>query len=136
MHSVVRVVLLTIFATVSQPLVAQDKLDCTTASTTVDLNACAEIELEAADAALNAAYKQALEKIKTHDHDKPFDAKSYEAAFRTAQRAWLAYRDADCKGVVPFIAGGGTATTGEILGCLTDKTKARTAEIINQFDEP
>ena len=121
---------------VSPLALAQDKLDCKAAVTTVDLNACAEIELEAADADLNAAYKKALEKIKKHDHDKPFDAKAYETAFRAAQRAWVAYRDADCKGVVPFVAGGGTATTGEILGCLTDKTKARTAEIVNLLEAP
>jgi uncharacterized protein YecT (DUF1311 family) len=136
MRTLLPTAVLAAFALASPPAYAQDKLDCKTAFTTVDLNACAEIELETADAALNAAYRQALAKIKKHDHEKPYDAKAYETAFRAAQRAWIAYRDADCKGVVPFIAGGGTATTGEILGCLTDKTKARTAEIMTLVEAP
>lgn len=108
-------------------------IDCAIAMSTHDMAFCATIDLEAADKALNAAYAKALAQIKSHDGDAPHDAKSYEAAFRIAQRAWIAYRDADCQGVVPFHWGGGTATGMSVTGCLTAKTLARTKDLEEAF---
>ncbi len=113
---------------------AQDKLDCATATATFELNACSEIELDKADAQLNSIYKKLLAKIATSDGEKPYDAKSWEAALRASQRAWVAFRDADCKGLVALAAGGGTATTGEILGCMTEKTIRRTDELTTYYE--
>ncbi len=113
---------------------AQNKLDCSTALATPDLNACAEIELEQADALMNAIYKKLLAKIAASTGDKPYDAKSWEAALRASQRAWVAFRDADCKGLVPLAWGGGTGATGEMLGCMTEKTIRRTDELTAYFE--
>jgi uncharacterized protein YecT (DUF1311 family) len=117
---------------VTQPSLAQP-LNCDAPSATHEQNACAEKELEKADGALNTAYKAALAKIQAQDAPAPYDAKAYEAAFRAAQRAWVAYRDADCKGVVPFEWTGGTGTTSAVLGCLAAKTNARTQELTDGF---
>ena len=103
--------------------------DCGDARNTVEMNACADKELTAADADLNKAYRKVLARVPSVDAPAPYDAKGYEAALRAAQRAWVAYRDADCKGVVPFEWGGGTGATAAVLGCLTEKTKARTKDL-------
>jgi len=114
---------------------AGERVSCDTALNTFELNACAERAFEADDAALNAAYRKALDAIAKHDAPAPYDRKAYEAAFRAAQRAWVAYRDGDCKGVVPFGWGGGTGTTAAVLGCLSAKTKVRTQEISEMLIE-
>jgi uncharacterized protein YecT (DUF1311 family) len=112
------------------------KLDCTAPQDTVSQNACAEKDLEAADAALNAAYKKALASIAKSDQSAPYDQKSWEAALRSSQRAWVAFRDADCKGDVPFLWSGGTGTTAAVLGCMTTKTKTRTEELNERYEAP
>ena len=118
----------------SAPALAQPEVDCKKAITTVDLNACAEKELEAADARLNAVYKKVLAKIAAENGAPPYDGKSWEKALRSSQRAWIAFRDADCKELVAIAAGGGTATTGEVLGCLTEKTQARAKDLAARFE--
>jgi uncharacterized protein YecT (DUF1311 family) len=112
------------------PVAQAQTVDCAKAMTTVELNYCAERSLIAADAKLNAAHKKALKFITSSGGDKPYDGVSWEKALRASQTAWIAFRDADCKGLVPLSRGGGTGTTSAILGCLTSKTEARTAELI------
>lgn len=113
---------------------AQQAVDCAKATATSELNQCAEREFSRADAALNAVYVKVLAKIAVSDQPKPYDAKSWDAALRTSQRAWIAYRDADCKGLVPMNWGGGTGATGDVLGCMTEKTEARTKDLRARFD--
>jgi uncharacterized protein YecT (DUF1311 family) len=55
-----------------------------TAQTQMALNQCAEADLKAADADLNAAYKQLMA--------RPDEA--FKQRLRAAQRAWVAFRDA------------------------------------------
>lgn len=107
---------------------------CDTASSTVELNRCSERDLQSADAKLNDMFQFALTAIKENGGDKPYDAKSWEAALRASQRAWIVFRDADCKDLVPKGWGGGTGTTSAVLGCLTSKTTARTKELQDLFE--
>jgi len=111
-------------------------VDCANAATTVEINFCAEKDFDAADKDLNAAYAAALASTKTRDLDKPYDAKSFEAAMRESQRAWLAYRDADCKDLVAQEWTGGTGAAAAILGCMTEKTAQRTKELRERFAKP
>jgi uncharacterized protein YecT (DUF1311 family) len=108
---------------------AAPEIDCANASATVELNFCAEKELDTADVALNAVYKKVLAFIAKSGTEKPYDAKSWEDALRESQRAWVAFRDADCKGLIPMSWTGGTGATGAVLGCMSEKTKARTEEL-------
>jgi uncharacterized protein YecT (DUF1311 family) len=108
---------------------ADAPLNCDTAMSTPELNACAGRALDTADAALNDAYKKALAFIKGTSNEKPHDPASWERALRASQKAWLAYRDADCGGLVPMSWGGGTGTTSAVLYCKTVKTETRTTEL-------
>jgi uncharacterized protein YecT (DUF1311 family) len=49
------------------------------------------------------------------------------AAMTKSQRAWEAYRDAECWGVVG--SGGGTGSTTWAYVCLIEKAKERTMEL-------
>jgi uncharacterized protein YecT (DUF1311 family) len=70
------------------------KADCLDkAETTMEMNACAGEEYNAADAELNRVYQALLKKYK--------DDPKFLAKLRAAQRAWLAYRDAEREAKFP-----------------------------------
>jgi uncharacterized protein YecT (DUF1311 family) len=119
-----------LFSAVATANAADAPLNCDTAMTTPELNACAGRALDAADAKLNDAYKKALAFVKSTGNDKPHDPASWEKALRASQKSWIAYRDADCGGLVPMSWGGGTGTTSAVLYCKTVKTETRTNELI------
>jgi uncharacterized protein YecT (DUF1311 family) len=126
--------LLTIASLMATGAAAQTPVPCDKAMSTVELNACAEREYDAADAKLNVAFKRTLSFIKRSGSAKPYDAASWETALRTSQKAWLAYRDADCNGLVPMSWSGGTGTTSAVLGCRKTKTETRTQELDTMTD--
>jgi uncharacterized protein YecT (DUF1311 family) len=112
-----------------------DTIDCNNASSTVEINFCADKDYQAADKDLNVAYAAALANIRTRDDEKPYDAKNFEDAMRTAQRTWVAYRDADCKDLVAQEWSGGSGSSAAILGCMTEKTIQRTKELKERYSE-
>jgi uncharacterized protein YecT (DUF1311 family) len=118
----------------AEPAVADD-IDCANAQSTVEMNFCADKDYQAADKALNATYDKALKSVRSRDMEKPYDAKSFEEALRGTQRAWVAYRDADCKDVEAQIWTNGTGATSAILGCMTAKTLQRTKDLKEQFED-
>ena len=110
------------------PAAAQD-LDCATAMAQQELNACAYQAWEAADVELNRAYKLAIAEMKDMDANMPEDLQGAEDALRAAQRAWVAYRDANCV-AAGFPMRGGSAEPLLVNGCLARMTEARTAELL------
>lgn len=86
---------------------------------TVDLVECSLKKLAEADAELNKAYRQLLARL---------GDKKWAVKLRTAQQAWIKYRDANCDYVSEF-SGGGSAVTFEYNFCLADMTTARTKEL-------
>ncbi|MFN0218138.1 MAG: lysozyme inhibitor LprI family protein [Hyphomicrobium sp.] len=114
-----------IFTSVATRAEDEPKIDCGAALSTFEMNACAEKDFAAADAALNDIYKIALAAVPEMAGDAPYDAKSWEAALRASQRAWVAFRDAECHGHVPMFWTGGTGATADILGCQTSMTNER-----------
>ena len=109
------------------PAAAQE-LDCDNAMAQQELNACAYRAWEAADADLNDAYKVAIAAMKDMDANMPDDLQGAEEALRVAQRAWVAYRDANCV-VAGFPMHGGSAEPLLIYGCMDQMTVDRTAEL-------
>jgi uncharacterized protein YecT (DUF1311 family) len=112
---------------------AEDPIDCSNASTTVEMNFCADKDFAAADENLNAIYKKVLAQIDDSGLEKPYDRASWEEAMRASQRAWVAYRDADCKGLVPMEWSGGSGTSAAVLGCMSQKTIERTKELSERY---
>ena len=109
--------------------------DCTEALSTVDMNNCAGAEFEKADAELNRVYKEAIASIpEMATGEQPFDKASWEAALRASQRAWIAFRDAECEDHVEKFWGGGSGRTVDIIGCKTEKTEQRTKEIKQRYE--
>ena len=84
------------------------------------LNRCANAAYEKADAALNGVYKEITRRLKS-------DA-AKTGLLVNAQKAWLAFRDAECTFANSANAGG-TIYPMVYSECLERLTKARTAEL-------
>lgn len=99
--------------------------DCDDPQTQAAMNACAGIAYEEADAALNASYGEVRSRL---------DDEGREQLVAT-QRAWIAWRDAECafrsRGVE-----GGTIYPTIHAGCLTELTEQRTADFEAMLECP
>jgi len=93
-------------------------------------------DYQAADAQLNAAYRTVMARMKQLDRGtRPADlppaeraGPSYTQALLNSQRAWLAYRDANCR-AFSYEYRGGSAQGLSNRVCLTRVTRARTTEL-------
>jgi uncharacterized protein YecT (DUF1311 family) len=79
--------------------------------------ACVGAEMKIQDAALNAAYRDALTRLNPRQQGK----------LRTAQRAWLAFRDADC--AAHHDEDWGSLSTISANFCVLRRTVERTIEL-------
>lgn len=91
---------------------AADK--CADASDQPTLNACAGAAFKASDGKLNGLYRQIQERLKS-DPDG-------SALFVKAQRAWIGFRDAECRFQT---AGGGTVAPMVAALCAQGLTEVR-----------
>jgi uncharacterized protein YecT (DUF1311 family) len=110
---------------------AEEEPNCKDPRWQSEMNACAYIEYEKADAAMNAVWKPLLAIMK--DRDKDFDRggdgrPGYIAALLAGQRVWLKFRDAHCVSE-GYFARGGSMEPMVINGCLQEVTKARTKQL-------
>jgi uncharacterized protein YecT (DUF1311 family) len=117
----------------SQPAEADPPIDCSDTRNTVEMNFCADKDFKAADDKLNDVYKRVLANISESGGEEPYDSESWEKAMREGQRAWVAFRDADCKGAVPMEWSGGSGTSAAVLGCMTQKTETRANELAERY---
>lgn len=104
--------------------------DCANAITQQAMNICAEEDWQVADVDLNNAYREVLAEMEAMDADLPPRLQGAEEALRTAQRAWITYRDANCT-AAGFPMRGGSAEPLLVYGCLRQMTVDRTAELWN-----
>lgn len=105
--------------------------DCENAVTQAQIDACASGDYDKADAELNKVYGQAVARLQKADKDfAATDSNDVGAveALKKAQRAWINYRDASCE-LAGFEARGGTLENTIYIGCQTDLTRKRTAEL-------
>lgn len=106
----------------------EEEPNCAEPVTQRDLNACADIEYDKADKDLNAAYQQLRKKMSDWDKSADETSKGVVDALVVAQRAWVAFRDANCE-VAGFQARGGTMESMLIYTCLADMSTKRAAEL-------
>ena len=88
---------------------------------TMGMIACAGAELKLQDARLNRAYQAAMKRL-----DQP----RQRAALQKAQRAWIAFRDADCASL--YDQDWGSLSRIEANACMLDHT-ARRADALEQY---
>ncbi|MGC9953534.1 MAG: lysozyme inhibitor LprI family protein [Rhizomicrobium sp.] len=101
-----------------------DDVDCNNAMTQMDMNFCADKDYQAADNKLNDVYRKVM---------KALDDKAYQAKLKTAEKAWIQYRDAQCT-FEDAQNEGGSIYPMEYSGCITRLTDARTKELQTYLD--
>lgn len=111
----------------SLPATAQE-VNCTNPVTQLDMNICEYDAWMAADAVLNGVYADAVAVVRARDADYPLEGASEEDRLRAAQRAWVAFRDANCD-AAGYQMRGGSAEPLLINGCLRMMTQARIGEL-------
>lgn len=112
---------------------APDVIGCNPDGVQIELNACARDEFERADAELNAAWKALLAALDS----QPAAVKQA----RAAQRAWLAFRDAEVEAHFPLEDGEdphvmyGSMYPMSRHGVMTTLTRQRTEQLRVRIDE-
>lgn len=94
--------------------------DCSRLTTQMELNACAGVNLQAADAALNKLYRRVMAEA---------DDAAAKEQLKDAERAWIAYRDKRCAYEAGPREEGGSIWPMEMSNCLEQKTAARIREL-------
>lgn len=119
----------TLVLCLARPPQAQAQVpDCAQAVTQLDLNLCAEADWQRADRDLNEAYAAAMDLLKSWEGDLPENLRGGPETLRTAQRAWISYRDAACA-AEGYAMRGGSAEPLLVYGCLARLTEARARDL-------
>lgn len=115
-----RILLLALFAFPSQAFAEM----CDDPQTQSDMNYCAKYHFDKADGELNDVYGRLKQGYAKYIEPK--------AALVAAQRAWVSFRDAECK-QDEVAADGGSVAPMIILNCRTKLTEARTEQLQNRL---
>jgi uncharacterized protein YecT (DUF1311 family) len=102
----------------------KEKDPCADAQSQAEMNMCWGKEYKAADTRLNKTYQDFMSKLD----------ESEKAQLKSAQLAWLKYRDANCDFVADQYKGG-TMRPMIAAICLADVTNNRTTELKAQMKE-
>lgn len=105
---------------------APQEPNCTDPQTQADMNQCAGREAADADAELNMIYKEVVAHYEKMD--RASETTEGVKRLRAAQRAWIAFRDAQCE-LAGYEALGGSMETLLVSRCEADLTKRRAAEL-------
>jgi uncharacterized protein YecT (DUF1311 family) len=92
-----------------------------------DMNFCEEDEFHRADADLNRVWRRLIAQVQANNRSDNTGGEG-ERRWRAAQRAWVAFRDAECN-VAGLDELGGSMEPMVVSGCLTRMTRARIAEL-------
>jgi uncharacterized protein YecT (DUF1311 family) len=107
---------------------SEPEVDCDSPMTQADMNFCAASDYETADEELNTEYQSVRKVLAERDSSADEDGEGAVKALLAAQRAWIAYRDANCE-AVGFQARGGTMEPLLVSSCLADMSRKRTEEL-------
>ena len=97
---------------------------CANAQSQLEMNMCWGNQYKAADAKLNAVYREFTSKLSAEE----------AAQLKAAQLAWIKFRDANCEFVADAYKGGSIRPMIAAM-CLADVTSARTSELKTQMKE-
>ena len=95
------------------------KTDPCKGDTTYEMRQCAARRYKQADDELNRVYRNLISKL---------DNEGHQTSLKTAQQAWLKYRDSHCE-FESYLNRGGTIYPVVLTECMTSVTAARTKEL-------
>ena len=93
--------------------------------TTFEMKQCSAKKFKQADDELNRVYKQLMAKL---------DDEGHKTSLKTAQLAWLNYRDANCD-FESYLNRGGSIYSVIVTECQTAMTTSRTRQLKEQIKQ-
>lgn len=102
---------------------------CSDIKISAEVDACVAHQFKNADEQLNIMYKRTLKRVVTAYKADPSLAAEMKITIKNAQRAWIAFRDANCEVYAFEIEPDTVAHTTTLKACLTKMTEKRTAEL-------
>ena len=107
---------------------ADPVLECTGASSQVEIGACVQQAEGNVNAAIETAYELAAQSARELDEVTGREVSA--PALEAAQAAWSAYRDAQCEAVGASF-GGGSGTGIAITACRIELGRVRVTSLLN-----
>ena len=107
-----------LFVLIPTGVQAQQQDPCKGESTP-EMKMCAAKRYKQADDELNKVYRELMSKLEDEGH---------RATLKTAQQAWLKYRDGHCE-FVSYLNRGGTIYSVVLTECMTSLTNSRAKEL-------
>lgn len=105
--------------------------DCRDPVTQTAMTMCAKADYDHADAAMTAQWKRTLASMRAKDlaiQDPRSTPPSYADALLQSQRAWIAFRDAQCR-IEGYRMRGGSAEPMVVWQCKAELTRARSRDL-------
>lgn len=133
-NNVFMAALVCVTAGISGSAAAQGEPDCKAPQTQADMTICAGKDYDKADKQLNVEYQKLRKLLSERDKAADADGKGATDALVTAQRAWVAFRDANCA-LAGFQARGGSMEPMLISACLADMSGKRAEELKSLTDQ-
>ncbi|MGF7159976.1 uncharacterized protein YecT (DUF1311 family) [Rhodoligotrophos appendicifer] len=94
---------------------------------------CLQEALAKARQALQLSYAKARSVIATDAETSPDQKAKWEQDLTASQRAWEAYRDADCGDLILDEWHSGSGATYAQMSCVVSKTQSRAAELSSRY---
>ena len=110
---------------VTAPVNLEAQRDPCKGETTFEMKQCSAKEYKRADDELNKVYQQLMSKLGDEGH---------KSALKSAQLAWLKYRDANCD-FESYLNRGGSIYSVIVTECKTSMTASRTREMKQQLKQ-
>jgi len=126
-------IILALSLTLALPVAGQqvEDADCDDPQTQAEMNACAYLSFQTADAELNSEWGSLRDRLKKAEDDLGFEG--WFDVTLEGQRGWLAYRDGQCA-AEGYEARGGTMEMMIVVYCKTRLTRARVRELQDMGD--
>jgi len=116
--SFIMLIVFTVMSGLAEP--QKTRNPCPNAQTTVEMRDCAGREYKDADDELNRVYRQLMAKFGNDE--------GHKTALKTAQQAWIKYRDTHCD-FASYLNRGGTIEPVVRYNCMSSMTVSRMKEL-------
>ena len=110
---------------VTSPIPHRAQKDPCNGDTTFEMKQCSAKKFKQADDELNKVYRQLMSKL---------DDEGHKTSLKTAQLAWLNYRDTNCD-FESYLNRGGSIYSVVVTECKTSMTTSRTRQLKEQIKQ-
>lgn len=113
---------------IATPARADDAINCKDPPDQSSMTRCAGIDYEKADKELNKLWPEVKARAEENDKGASAEDGGYAKALLASQKAWIAFRDAECTWQ-GFVSHGGTMEPMLVNGCLATLTRERIQQL-------